>query len=71
MGSSISAIYDDYDDYKSLCDDLGIDTKSMYNSFYEHQREILTNLGFNTVYGYWEDKRKKQKRDKKIDELLK
>jgi hypothetical protein len=71
MGSSISAIYDDYDDYKSLCESFGIETKGIYSGFYEHQREILNNLGFKSIYDYWEDNKKKDKRNKQIDEILK
>lgn len=70
MGSSISAIYDDYDEYEALCKSLNINTVGIYNSFYKHQERILEHLGFKNIYEYWQDFRKKEERDRKINQII-
>ena len=75
MGSSISAIYDDYDDYEHFCKHLGVETvylgsKRNGKSFYDHQRELLQELGFNHIMDYYAMLRKAEERDKRIDEIL-
>jgi len=70
MGSSISAIYDDYDDYEYFCKVLKVDTRSIYGDFYEHQAELLKDLGFKHLSDYYAALRKAEDRDKKIDSIL-
>lgn len=68
MGSILSKIDDDYDDYLILCKDLGLIPK--INAFYEHQKEILNHLGFSSLYQFRESERKKKLRDSKINDIL-
>ncbi len=47
MGSIISKIYDDYDEYSTLCDILKIEAIPIRNegkSFYNHAEEVLAAL---------------------------
>lgn len=69
MGSSISAIYDDYDEYQDLCKSLDIETKHIYD-FYSHQEEILNNLGFKHVREYWLELAYRKKREDKINSVI-
>lgn len=55
MGSILTAIRDDYDDYTYLCKCLEIDAISIRNekpTFYEHQRELLKKVNCSSVYEY-------------------
>jgi hypothetical protein len=75
MGSSISAIYDDYDDYEYFCKTLGVEIisingNSKYSSFYVHEQELLDNLGFKHLSDYYAALRKAENRDKQIDNIL-
>lgn len=74
MGSILSAISDDYDDYFIFCGLLGIEPKSRYDrnsDFYTHQKEILYDLGFTSLPKFWESERKKIDREDKINDILK
>lgn len=70
MGSIISAINDDYDDYESFCKLIGVKPVSIYNHFYIHEKELLNNLGFKRLEDYYATLRKAEERDKKIDDIL-
>ena len=70
MGSIISAINDDYDDYESFCKLIGVKPVSIYNHFYIHEKELLNNLGFKRLDDYYATLRKAEERDKKIDDIL-
>ena len=63
MGDSVSKYYDDRDDYIELCNELNIEAK---DDFYKRQREILNNLGFNSLYEYYDNLRIVNARDNKI-----
>jgi methionine synthase II (cobalamin-independent) len=67
MGDSVSKYYDDRDDYIELCNELNIEVK---DDFYKHQREILNNLGFNSLYEYYDNLRIVNVRDNKIEEII-
>ena len=69
MGSSISAIYDDYDDYEFICNTLEVKPKDI-NHMYDHLREILNQRGYNSKYDYFSHLRKMEDRNKKIDSIL-
>jgi hypothetical protein len=70
MGSSISRIYDDYDDYEHFCKRIGVKPVDIYDSFYKHETELLNNLGYKNLHDYYEVIRKAESRNKKIDEIL-
>ena len=70
MGSSLSAIYDDYDDYEHFCGVLKIKPLSIYGSFYDHQNELLADLGFKHLMDYYAAVRKAAERDKQINSIL-
>lgn len=40
------------------------------DDFYKHQREILNNLGFNSLYEYYDNLRIVNARDNKIEEII-
>lgn len=51
MGSSLRAIYDDYDSYEILCKTLGVPEKEIKAirddvSFYKHAEELLVDERF-------------------------
>lgn len=50
MGDSIKAIHDDYDDYKYMCQKLGINPVSIYDEFYYHESRILKDHGVSDKY---------------------
>jgi hypothetical protein len=68
MGSSASKYYDDWDDYKFFCKKLGVQTK---DDFYEHESQLLEELGFKNKYDYYASLRVAEARDKKIDLIIK
>lgn len=68
MGSSLSKIYDDYDDYVEMCKIIGVDIQ--WSNFYIHQKEILKSFGCNTVQDFFEEVQKKRKREDKIDSII-
>lgn len=70
MGSIISAIKDDYDDYKYFCEVLGIKTESINNFFYDHEKSILKKLGFKTKEDYYAMLRKAEHRENQINTIL-
>ena len=67
MGDSRSKYYDDYDDYRDFCESLKIKPK---DDFYTHQRELLDELGFDSLYSYYKSLRVEEIRDKKITQIL-
>lgn len=50
MGSSISAIYDSYDDYTYCCDKLKIESLDIRNDFYKHFNEIIKKENCKNKY---------------------
>lgn len=68
MGDSRSKYYDDLDDYNHFCETLGVEKKE--NSFYEHEDQLLKELGFTSKYDYYASLRKAEVRDKKIDSII-
>lgn len=75
MGSSISKIYDDYDDYEVFCETIGvksinIDGNSEFSSFYKHEDYLLKQLGYKNIQDYYSMLRKAGERDKKIDSIF-
>jgi hypothetical protein len=58
MGSILTAIYDDYDDYKAFCECIGEEIMPIYHikSFYEHREELLKLKGFKTIEDYFLNK---------------
>lgn len=69
MGSSISAIYDYYDDYKHLCKTLGVEPVGIFDGFYEHETEILKQRGYHNIQDFYEELRKQKLRDDKINQI--
>ncbi len=54
MGSSLSKLYDDHDDYEKLCDRLNIhdsQRKAIHgvDSFYKHGKELLNDLKYKEI----------------------
>ena len=73
MGSSMSAMYDDYDDYKFFCDYIGVDYVGIYStgkSFRDHEKELLEKLGFKYLHDYYEAMQKAKKRDEQINSII-
>lgn len=70
MGSSISAIYDDYDDYQHLCEVLDIQPVDIRDGFYQHEQQILKERGYTNAYQLYEDLKKQKLRDDKIKEVI-
>jgi hypothetical protein len=60
VGSSLSKIYDDYDDYVALCEEFGVEPKGIRDntrSFYDHEDDILREHGFKDKQTYYQYKR--------------
>jgi len=70
MGSSMSKINDDYDDYIYFCKVLGVDTVGFRESFYDHESKLLENLGFKNKYDYYAMLDKTKKRETIINNIL-
>lgn len=70
MGSTISAIYDDYDDYLYLCKQVGETPVVLTDGFYEHQRNILQSRGYKSAFDLYQDLENQKKRDQKIDQII-
>lgn len=62
MGSIITAIRDDYEDYIFLCKDLNIiplSDRCVEPTFYEHREEILKSVNCSSIYEYIKNLNKK------------
>ena len=70
MGDSRSKYYDDYDDYRNFCESLNIHSKMRFSDFYKHQRDLLKDLGFKSLYEYYENLKVIENRDNKINQIL-
>ena len=70
MGSIISKINDDYEDYLYICDKLNIFPKEMHN-MYKHESEILKEIGYNSKYDYFKSLIRSEEIDNKISDILK
>jgi hypothetical protein len=69
MGSILSSIYDDYDDYEHFCNTLKVEPVSIY-SFHKHESDLLKQIGFKSKEDFYDVLRKSENRDKKIQEIL-
>lgn len=73
MGSIISAIYDEYEDYKYFCEKIGVEPENLSDKnriFYEHRTELLQVLRFNSIEDYFAAMHKAEERDKQINSIL-
>jgi hypothetical protein len=70
MGSIISKINDDYEDYLYICEELNILPKEMCN-MYNHEREILKEIGFSSKYDFFKSLIRSEEIDSKISDILK
>jgi hypothetical protein len=70
MGSIISAIYDDYDDYLHLCKQVGETPVELIDGFYDHQRNILQSRGYKSIYDLYQGLHNQKIRDQKIDQII-
>lgn len=52
MSSSMGRIYDDYNDYESICEKLGITPIGLRDnvSFYDEMKKIFKEHGVDNVY---------------------
>ena len=69
MGSGVSKMYDDYDDYEYICKMLNEKTVGL-REFLDHEEEILTKHGFKNKYEYFQYLNLQEERDKKIGKIL-
>jgi len=69
MGSILSKLYDDYDDYKYFCKTLNVEHVSR-NGFYEHERVLLEKLGFKSMEDYYAVLNAVKNRDNNINDIL-
>ena len=61
MGSILTAIYDDYDDYKAFCEYIGEQFMNIYydgETFYKHRDDLLKLQGFKTIEDFFNTKNK-------------
>jgi len=70
MGSIISKINDDYDDYKYFCKILKVESMNCVGGFYEHQKELLNQLGFKCIEDYYAMLSKAKNRENNINDIL-
>lgn len=75
MGSSISKIYDDYDDYEYFCKVIGVESMPISKNnktFYAHETELLKELGdFKCIEDYYTMLNKAKNRENNINSILK
>lgn len=69
MGSGITKMYDDYEDYEYICRNLGEEAVDL-REFMNHEKEILTKHGFKDKYDFFKYMNIQEQRDKKIENLL-
>ena len=69
MGSGLSKMYDDYEDYEYICKNLG-ESPGGFTKFLDHEEEILAKHGFKRKYDYFEFLRKQEDREKKLKKVL-
>jgi hypothetical protein len=69
MGSGLSKMYDDYEDYEYICKKLGEKITRSYTDFLSHQYMILTKHGYKDKYDLFEKNRKQKERDNKLNNL--
>jgi hypothetical protein len=69
MGSGVSKMYDDYDDYEYICKMLNEKTVGL-REFLDHEEEILVKHGFKDKYDYFQYLNLQEERDKKIVKIL-
>lgn len=69
MSSSLSKMYDDYDDYEYICKILNEKPLDI-PKFMKHEDEILEKNGYKDKYDFFEKRRKQEKRDKKLNDIL-
>ena len=70
MGSIISKINDDYEDYLYICEKLNIFPKEMHN-MYKHESEILKGIGYNSKYDFFKSLTRIDEIDSKISDIFK
>lgn len=68
MGDSRSRYYDDLEDYELFCKELSVKTE---DDFYKHQDRLLKEMGYRSLYEYYDAERKANERNNKIDKIIK
>lgn len=69
MGSGITKMYDDYEDYEYICKNLGEEAVGL-REFMNHEEEILAKHGFKDKYDFFKHMNMQEQRSKKIENLL-
>lgn len=69
MGSIMSKIYDDYDDYLNICGELNIFPKDVSES-YTHLDDILKERGYKNKYDFYKRIRMSESREEKINQIF-
>lgn len=72
MGSIITSLTEDYEDYVHFCNTIGCKTVYICDEmdFYTHQRMLLGNLGFKDISDYFVALNKTKRRDEQINNIL-
>jgi hypothetical protein len=53
MGNSLSKLYEDYELYELLCENVGVKPLGMSNGFYGHEEKLMEEHGWEKTYlGY-------------------